>query len=155
MAACYDQAVRLLARRGHFRRELMAKLVGRGHPETEVAAALDRLGREGYLDDLRTAREFIAQRLRRGPEGRNRLLAELVRRGVEGETAERALADQLPEDDREAARAAAERWRERGGGDPGALARHLARKGFSQRAILAAVREAAGGRDEVPWLDGE
>jgi len=132
----YTHAVRLLAPRPHFRAELEAKLAQRGYPAEEIAAALDRLATEGYLDDVRTARDFVAHRLERQAEGRLRLEAELVRRGAPREAIAAALA-QVPEDDLEAAREAAEKWGRGRKPDPAALARHLARKGFSRRAIFA------------------
>lgn len=132
----YDRAVRLLAVRPHFRAELEAKLVQRGYPAEEIAAALDRLTAEGYLDDVRTARDFVSHRLEQKAEGRLRLKAELVRRGASEEAVSAALAE-VPEDDLEAAREAAAKWARSHRPDPAALARHLARKGFSQRAIFA------------------
>lgn len=133
----YTQAVRLLAVRPHFRAELEAKLKQRGYPGEEIGAALDRLAAEGYLDDVRTARGFVTHRLEQKAEGRLRLKAELVRRGAPEEAVSAALAE-VPEDDLEAAREAAAKWsRGRSRPDPAALARHLARKGFSRRAIFA------------------
>jgi regulatory protein len=132
----YPHAVRLLASRPHFRAELEAKLVQRGYPEEEIAAALDRLTSEGYLDDVRAARDFVAHRLEQKAEGRLRLKAELIRRGASEEAVAAALAE-VPEDDLEAAREAAETWSRSHRPDPAALARHLARKGFSRRAIFA------------------
>jgi regulatory protein len=137
--ACGDKAAELLARRPHFRAQLAAKLAARGYPEDEIAAALDGLERLGYLDDRRTAAEFVAQRLARGPLGRRRLAAELVRRGAPPEAVSEALAG-APADEPAAARAAAARWRGRGG--PAALARHLDRLGFGGAAIREVVEEA-------------
>jgi regulatory protein len=153
MTTAYEKAVQLLAARPHFRQELAGKLAARGLPLGEIAAALDRLTAEGYLDDRAAAESLIRARLSRGPEGRVRLAAELARRGASPEAAEAALAALLPEDDLAAAREAAARWAERGGGAPAALARHLARKGFSRRAIVDLLREvgseaAAEGLDD-------
>jgi regulatory protein len=142
MPTAYQKAAQLLASRPHFRRELALKLVSRQFPEDEIEAALDRLTAEGYLDDRAAAEGFITSRLSRGAEGRLRLAAELSRRGAPSEVAEAALAALLPADDLPAAREAAARWESRGGGDPAALARHLARKGFSRRAIVLVSREA-------------
>jgi regulatory protein len=153
---CYDKAVELLAARPHFRAELAAKLGRRGFPAAAVEAALDRLAREGYLDDARTAADYAAHRRERGGEGRRRLAAELARRGAPEAAVDAALAT-LPEDDLPAARAAAEQWERRAGGsnpralrDLRALARHLDRKGFSRRAIVAVLNERPGGED---WQD--
>lgn len=147
---CYGKAVQLLALRAHFRAELEAKLSRRGYPEDEIAAALDRLTAEGYLDDRRTAAEFTAARMQGSGEGRRRLRAELARRGVDAEVAEEAVAELTPEDDLPAAREAARRWAARrpAGKPPQAerasLARHLERKGFSHRAIFALLNERTG-----------
>jgi regulatory protein len=144
----YKKALDLLAGRPHFRRQLADKLARRGFPEEEVAAALDRLTAEGYLDDRKTALDFAAHRLERGGEGRRRLEAELARRGAPPETIEEAVAGLSFEDDLAAAREAAERWARRGGTDPRSLARHLDRKGFSRRAIFALLNETSEGLDE-------
>jgi regulatory protein len=147
---CYQRAARLLAGRPHFRAELAAKLAQRGFPDDEIAAALARLQAEGWLDDARTAVDFVAHRRERGGIGRLGLQAELVRRGAPGDAVEAALAGLDEEDDLAAARAAAARWsRTARRPDPAALARHLARKGFSRRAIVAALNEAPGGSADL------
>ncbi|HEY6324859.1 MAG TPA: regulatory protein RecX [Thermoanaerobaculia bacterium] len=144
---CYDRACRLLGLRPHFRAELTAKLARRGYPRPEIEQALERLAREGWLDDAAAARGLVASRLARGAEGRPRLRAELERRGAPPDAVAAAL-DELPEDDLPAAREAARRWH---GKSAAALARHLARKGFSRRAIFAVLKEhpdlAAEGAD--------
>jgi regulatory protein len=146
----YDRAVRLLAVRPHFRAELATKLAQRGYPAEEIENALDRLVAEGYVDDVQAARGFVAHRLERQGEGRLRLKAELVRRGASEEAVGAALAE-VPEDDLAPAREAADKWaRGRRQPDPAALARHLARKGFSRRAIFAVLNERPG---DPPFLD--
>ncbi|HEV8577515.1 MAG TPA: regulatory protein RecX [Thermoanaerobaculia bacterium] len=140
----YDKAVQLLASRPHFRRELAAKLQQRGYPAEEIDLALARLTEQGYLDDRAAARSFLESRLGRN-EGRSRLRAELLQRGAPEDVAEEVLAELTPEDDLPAARDAAERWQRQGGRDPRALARHLDRKGFSRRAIVAVLNARAGG----------
>jgi regulatory protein len=138
---CYGKAAQLLAGRPHFRAELAAKLARRGFPAGEIAAALDRLEEQGYLDDKKTAADFIAHRRESRGEGRLRLRAELVRRGAPAAAIDEALAGLDEEDDLDAARAAAARAAKK---DPAALARHLARKGFSRRAIVAVLNEGPG-----------
>jgi SOS response regulatory protein OraA/RecX len=144
--SCYDRACRLLAVRPHFASELGAKLARRRYPQAEIEQALARLVREGWLDDAAAARSLVASRLARGPLGRARLRAELERRGAPAEAAAAALAE-LPEDDLPAARQAAGRWR---GKSAAALARHLARKGFSRRAIFAVLAESGEGSAQPP-----
>lgn len=135
--SAYQKAVELLARRAHFRRELAAKLAARSYPEEEIEQALARLADQGYLDERETARQWLDARLARGPEGRLRLIAELSRRGADPEVIDQVVAERVPDDDREAARQAAERWQARRSGPPRpeALARHLERKGFAPGTI--------------------
>ncbi|HEY2738850.1 MAG TPA: RecX family transcriptional regulator [Thermoanaerobaculia bacterium] len=151
---CYQKAAQLLASRPHFRAELAIKLAKRGFAAEEAVAALDRLEQQGYLDDTKTAADFIAHRRERGGEGRLRLRAELVRRGARPEAIDAALAGLNEEDDMEAARAAyavAARSKK----DPAAIARHLARKGFSRRAILAVLHEGPEGSADLALDDLE
>jgi regulatory protein len=148
--SCYDKAVQLLGSRPHFRRELQAKLAKRGFPPEEIGEALDRLAGHGYLDDKKTALSFVEQRLERNAEGRLRLKAELEKRGAAPDAVEAALAV-VPEDDLAPTREAAERWaRLHPHGKGASLAQHLARKGFSRRAIFAVLTE----RREDLDLDG-
>ena len=151
--SCYDKAVQLLALRPHFRRELEGKLARRGYPPEEVESALERLGRQGYLNEAETARSFVAGRQARGGEGRSRLKAELVKRGAAGEAIESALEGLTPEDDMAAARDAAAKWARGGKKDPAALARHLQRKGFSPRAIVSVLNEGPGGEEMADLWD--
>jgi regulatory protein len=148
--SCYDKAVQFLGSRPHFRRELQAKLAKRGFPPGEIEEALDRLTGHGYLDDTKTAHSFVEQRLGRSSEGRLRLKAELEKRGAAPEAIASALAG-LPDDDLAPTREAAERWaRLHPRGKGASLAQHLARKGFSRRAIFAVLTE----RREDLDLDG-
>jgi regulatory protein len=151
--SCYDKAVQLLGLRPHFRRELEGKLARRGYPSDEVVAALDRLGRQGYLNEAETARAFVAGRQSRGGEGRSRLEAELVKRGATSEAIDSALADLSPEDDLAAAREVAAKWSRGGKSDLQALARHLQRKGFSPRAIVAVLQESPASEEAADLWD--
>lgn len=148
MASCYNKAVQLLGSRPHFRRELQVKLVQRGFSGEEIEETLDRLVGQGYVDDRKTAVSFVEQRLEHNHEGRLRLRAELEKRGAAPDAVEAALAS-ISEDDLEPAREAAERWtRLHPRGEPASLARrlaqHLARKGFSRRAIFAVLSRKPG-----------
>jgi regulatory protein len=134
----YDQAVKLLARRTHFRREIEVKLAKRGYAPAEVEEALGRLAERRYLDDEEAARQYVAGRLARGGYGRARLRAELDARGVAREVSTAVLDEALPEDDLDAAR---EEARRHAGKAPAALARRLERRGFSARAIAQILRD--------------
>jgi SOS response regulatory protein OraA/RecX len=100
---------------------------------------------EGYLDDRAAARDFVESRAPKG-EGRARLRAELLKRGADDDAIDGVLAE-LPDDDLPAAREAAAKWERKGGTDTVALARHLERKGFSRRAIVAVLNDRPDGLD--------
>lgn len=70
---------------------------------------------------------------------------------MEAGIADEALAEILPEDDLEATRESAERYLRGGRRGPEALGRHLARKGFSRRAIVQVLRELP----DSPEIDEE
>jgi regulatory protein len=136
---CHDKALALLGARAHFRAELERKLVRAGYEAEEIAAALARLAARGWLDDDALARAR-AEQLREGQGlGRRRVAHDLLRRGVAPDAVDAALGPERWPDELDRAREAAARWRRRGGTDPAALARHLDRKGFSRRAIVAVL----------------
>ncbi len=139
--AAYRKAVELLARRAHFEREIRRKLRSRGFEEDECAEVMTRLRDEGLVDDRESAAIFVEGRLRRGPMGRRRLRAELERRGARAEAVEAALESLTIESERELAREAARRFKNRRTAKPDALLRHLDRLGFSPHDILAVAEE--------------
>ena len=139
MKTCYEKALELLGRRSHFRQELKAKLARRGdYEESEISQTLDRLAEGGHLDDRSTAEQLVAERLRRRPEGPRRLLAELLRRGVDGDVAQ-TVVDSAIDDELTLAEAAADRWRARSNAGEQALARHLTGRGFTPGAIRSVL----------------
>jgi len=88
----YLRALNLLARRDHSVAELKRKLVARGFSDILVADALERLRRQGYLDDRRFAERWAESALRGGKGFGVRLLLELQRRGIDRETAAEVVA---------------------------------------------------------------
>ena len=85
---------------------LERKLLAKGCAAPDVASALERLRGAKLVDDGRSAVEFIQSRLRRAPQGRRRLRAELDRKGLPSEVIDRALAEVLPETESDLAREA-------------------------------------------------
>jgi regulatory protein len=151
VTSAYERALRLLGQRQHFRGDLRRKLLAKGYEAAEVDAALARCAAGGYLDDEATARAFVAERQQRRGLGRARIAAELRRHGAGSEAVSAALGSTSDEDELQRAREAAAKWARRGESGPAAraaLARHLDRKGFSRRAIVA-VLESAGASGEV------
>ncbi len=139
--SCHEQALRLLALRPHFRRQLEEKLLARSHSPEAVEETLADLEEQGLLDDRQAAIGFVEAKLRRGPLGRRRMRMELSRRGAPEEVVEEVLDEAFSGGEIEAVREAASRWSIHGKRDPAALARHLDRKGFRSGDILLAVKE--------------
>mgnify|MGYP006286706069 CR=1 FL=1 len=83
-------AVRLLARREHSRRELTRKLVTRNADPALVEQVLDDLEQRALLSDARFVEAYVAQRVRKG-YGPLRIRAELAERGIEAGLAARAF----------------------------------------------------------------
>lgn len=141
---CLAKAGELLARRPHFRRELAAKLAARGFAPENAERALDRLQREGYLNDLDCARDLVAGSLRRKGYGPLRVRAELARRGAPEEVVEEVTSPLFGEAEAETVLAVAQRWLARNPSATDRLARHLERKGFTSAAVRRVLRETRG-----------
>ena len=86
----YDKALKLIARRDHFRAELEEKLRRKGFEEGDIDAALERLDELALLDDEALAERFVEFRSVDRGWGPWRLANELRKRGVDQSLAERA-----------------------------------------------------------------
>lgn len=118
-------------------RRLEQRLERRAVPPAERARAVETLTRAGLLDDSRFARGRARALAARG-YGDAAIRFALERQGVEAEPAAEALAELEPERDR-ALRVAAS------AGSAARTARLLARRGFGEDAIEAAVGVAENG----------
>ena len=90
--AAFGAAVKMIARRALSEADVREKLLRKGHPDEDVARAVDRLARAGYLDDERVAVETILQHARRG-HGPVRVEERLRALGVSDDAIERAWAE--------------------------------------------------------------
>ncbi|GFO59161.1 regulatory protein RecX [Geomonas silvestris] len=140
-----ESALRVLALRDHSEAELRRKLKEKGFSEG-VEEAVARLKELGYLDDARFARSFAASAVRNGRGFGSRIKLELARRGV----AEAVIRETLREIDEEFdegtllretlerrfasfdAKSAPDKEKRK-------VVGYLSRKGFSLRAIFAAL----------------
>ncbi|TYO97494.1 regulatory protein [Geothermobacter ehrlichii] len=86
----YATALRLLTRRDYSCRGLAERLRQRGFAPDDVAAAIDRCRRLGYLDDRRFAERTARNLVAGGRAWGRRLLLELTWRGIDPELAEQA-----------------------------------------------------------------
>jgi SOS response regulatory protein OraA/RecX len=141
----------LLAIRARGREELRRALEGRHFRSEAVVEALDRLEREGWIDDLGAARSAVRQRGER--YGTRRLARELAARGFSRETIEEALSERASDAEENALARALERaWKSHAGKPAPARRRAvqdaLLRRGFSGEKISAMIERLK--RDEVP-----
>lgn len=149
VSAAYEQALKLLVRREHSRRELGHKLSERDHPAAAVEAALDRLEGENALNDARFAEEYARARFAKG-FGPRRVEAELREHGIEGEgLAQARLGGQA-----ERELAASQLAKRFGSGEPADFKertkrmRYLQQRGFAPEVCARVVK--AGGNPEGP-----
>lgn len=88
----YEIAVRALARRARSSGEVRLVLQKRQASKTQIDAILRRLRENGYLDDARFARFFVAARLENDLHGQRRVRQDLRARQVHPEVIEEAIA---------------------------------------------------------------
>lgn len=145
-----DKALDLLAVRARSGRDLRLRLRRAGAPDAEITWAIDRLVRQGLLDDAAYARQVARTKVLGGGVSRRRVVTELRRRGVSAETADEAIDDTLNEVDLDeegaALQAAQKRIRALSSLEPAKqrqrLYAYLARRGFESdvvRRVIASV----------------
>ena len=130
------------------------KLEARGYPDTAIAVAIADCKRDGYLDDDCT------QPVCRGPRkavGDARLVAELVKRGIDRDAAQRAVASAPSTQADRLATAYAKLRRTKPDLSYQSAARALERLGFPASVIYRVLREdaAAAFADVFAAADGE
>lgn len=150
----HNVGITALARRGLSRRELERTLRQRDFDEETIAAEVDRLEREGLLDDVALAQTLVGTLQERKGYGRTAIAAELTRRMFSPAAIEYAM--ELVDSGDELARArelAVKRAGQLRGYDHETAVRrlsgYLSRRGYSGSAVRAAVEHALprGSRD--------
>jgi regulatory protein len=142
------RALKYLATREHSRLELGRKLVRYAQEGDDVDALLDWLEDKKFLSQSRFSESLVHRRVQRF--GNSRILSELQGHGIQGEALE-SLKANLSVD--EEARAFAV-WRKKFNHSPVDAAerakqmRFLQQRGFSHRAIQAAIRAAERGEED-------
>jgi regulatory protein len=151
----YQTALDLLSRRDHFRRELSDKLRHRDFPADQIEAAIARCKDLGLVNDERVAERFVEVRAATRGWGPNRLAAELQKRGVPRNDAERMarVSSELGEEAlRTALRKLEVRAPERWWQDSQRRARmisSLIARGFSADVAISAVTEMSASRENT------
>lgn len=82
MTNLYQWASARCARKEYCRSEMQMKLRQHGATADEAEAAVERLEREGFIDDLRYARAFVSDKFRFEHWGRVKMRYALLRKGV-------------------------------------------------------------------------
>ena len=134
--------------RARGREELVRSLAEKGFAAATARAAVERLEKEGWLDDLAAARSVV--RSRQGRYGRARIERELVGRGFSEETAALAISEAGPEGEEKALARLFARLRRSTAGVPAEARRRrvwsaLTRRGFPAAAISAKMKNWPGG----------
>jgi regulatory protein len=141
-ASAYVSALRSLAQRRLTEAQLWSRLERKGFEDDEIADAVARCKRDGYLDDKLYAELYITGA--RKAVGDGRMIAALAAKGVDREIA-RASVQSGPMDERARCNAALDALQRRRPeiGYPFA-ARALERLGFPASLIYAVLRERIG-----------
>lgn len=145
-AAARDICLRLLAGRSRSRAELAEALRRKGVPADVADAVLDRYAEVGLVDDAAYAEIAVRSGHAHRGLGRRALRAQLRRKGVDEEVAQRAVAAVGPEEEEQRARELVRRkLRIASARDEVTLVRRLAamlaRKGYAEGLALRVVRE--------------
>lgn len=153
-AALYEAAIKILMRRAHSVMEMKKALLRRCGDDKLIRNVVDRLKREGLIDDARYARQFARQRSEWRKQGKFRIARELRARGVPDKQIDAALEANAAETDEAAlVRQRVERKLKtlRGEADEKKIAslyRSLLRAGFSSDVIRRELRRIT--REDVP-----
>ena len=147
-SGCHDVALRLLARRDLSTSQLRRRLLRRGLPADRIEHTLDRLTRDGLLDDARTALAHARRAVEVKLRGRQRARRELEALGIDPPVADRALAAVFDEVDEAAVLEHAIAKRVDGPIGTRAELRRLhqalVRQGFARDQVTAALLARAG-----------
>ncbi|NWF68323.1 MAG: RecX family transcriptional regulator [Chloroflexi bacterium] len=98
LAKALDSALRFIAYRPRSVQEVRRHLAAKQQPPDVIAAAVERLSAQGYLDDLAFARFWVENRDSFKPLSPQALRQELLQKGVPRALIDEALADIDPED---------------------------------------------------------
>jgi regulatory protein len=153
--SAYVDALHLLSRRELSVAQCRERLLAKGHSESDIDAAVERLLDTRALDDRRVAGAFVRMAIEIKGRGRLRVLRELQARGIAGEVAAGALADFFSNTDEQSLVSRAVQKRLRGRtriqdqAEYGRLYRYLMRQGFTPAAVSSALRALRrGGTDD-------
>lgn len=146
--------LRLLSLRPRSERELGLRLKGKGYSDVSRKELLTQLKKEGLIDDLKFAREWIDSCLRSSPKGKRLLRRELLEKGVSGKVIDKAFSEKALElDEKKIADGLIRKRLARSGEKKdiklkGKLYRYLLQRGIESEVAEEAVNKRLG-YDEV------
>ncbi|MBD3425851.1 MAG: hypothetical protein GF409_01315 [Candidatus Omnitrophica bacterium] len=88
---CRNYCLRLLSSRQRTEKELKVRMRAKDYTTDHIAVTIGALKREGLVDDLRFAVDWIDERLRKSPRARGLLEKELERKGVDAKMIDEAM----------------------------------------------------------------
>lgn len=88
-----DSAFRFLGRRHHSYQEIFKKLLNKGYKKEDISEVLEKMKREGFVDDLLFAKAFAEEKLTKKKLGLIKVKAELMKKGVDRKIIDAALSD--------------------------------------------------------------
>lgn len=150
-AAAYRAAIGLLEHRDRSTADLRKRLLDRGYDPDTVEETMARLGREGFVDDVRFAERYASSMRELRGYGTQRIGAELAKRGIDREVAAAATAIERSDERALCEALALKRARSLPASLPQdqalrRLAGYLGRKGFGADLVWAAAKHALASR---------
>ena len=97
LEVAYQKALHFISYRPRATAEVEKKLVNKGFSEPVILATLDRLQRNGLLNDAQFAQAWVENRMTFRPRSRRVLAFELRQKGVVDETIDQALGETIDE----------------------------------------------------------
>lgn len=88
-----DSAFRFLVRRHHSYQEIFKKLLNKGYKKEDISEVLEKMKREGFIDDILFAKAFAEEKLTKKKVGLIKVKAELMKKGVDRKIIDAALSD--------------------------------------------------------------
>ena len=98
LEVAFQKALHFISYRPRATAEVQKKLVEKGFSEPVVADTLDRLQRNGLLNDVQFAQAWVENRMAFRPRSRRVMAFELRQKGLVDETIDQALDEQVDEE---------------------------------------------------------